>query len=209
MPKPTFGFQNRPELTGSCPSTTTTAMATSRPCVRLSDVRVTPMAIASSAARPLQCSVGLCPGSLRTSISLQLTPRLIPVPRAFAPASFAANLAAKLSADCLFFRKQYSISPGVNTRVRNRSPNRSTLACTRPISIRSVPSPNTICGASLPFSPLGFCPPVLSPEPTSCHALTSRHVTTVPQLRPHVLARSSDRSTIWIHHHHRSDRSSP
>ncbi len=64
-----------------------------------------PLRVRSSAVRPL-------PGSLRTSNSSQLTPRLMPVPSAFAPASLAANRAARLSAEFFFLRWQYSISPG-------------------------------------------------------------------------------------------------
>jgi hypothetical protein len=41
-------------------------------------------------------------GSRTTSISSQLTPWLMPVPRALAPASLAAKRAAKLSADLRF-----------------------------------------------------------------------------------------------------------
>ncbi len=51
------------------------------------------------AARPWNWMVGLPLGSRTTSISNQLTPWLMPVPRAFAPASLAAKRAAKLSAD--------------------------------------------------------------------------------------------------------------
>ncbi len=74
---------------------------------------------------------------------LPADPRLIPVPNAFAPASLAANRAAKLSPEP-FFCRQYAISPGVNIRSRNFSPYRSMLASTRSISIRSVPIPITI-----------------------------------------------------------------
>ncbi len=110
MPKETCRFQNH--APGRSPSSTTTAIAISRACVKLNDVRLPPNARINSAARPLQCRIGRCPGSLHTSISIQLTPRLIPVPSAFAPASLAANRAAKLSAG-RFFRRQYAISPGV------------------------------------------------------------------------------------------------
>ena len=64
-----------------------------------------PAAHANSAARPLSCSPGLPLRSRVTSISSQLTPRLMPVPSALAAASFAANRAAKLSAG-FFFRRQ-------------------------------------------------------------------------------------------------------
>ena len=87
------------------PSTTTTAIATERLCDNVNAVLATPMAFARSAARPLQCSVGRSPGLHRTSISFHPTPRLIPVPSAFAPASLAANRAAKLSPQ-LFFARQ-------------------------------------------------------------------------------------------------------
>ena len=133
------------------PCTSTTAVATVRLWVRLNSTRVAPSTTARSAALPLQCRVGRSPTSLRTSISCQLTPRLIPVPRAFAPASFAANRAAKLSAE-FFFRKQYSISPAVNTRFKNRSPYRSILCCTRSISIMSVPTPSTMPHSPSPSS---------------------------------------------------------
>jgi len=48
---------------------------------------------------------GLPLGSRTTSISSQLTPWLMPVPSALAPASLAANRAAKLSAE-LRLRRQ-------------------------------------------------------------------------------------------------------
>ena len=59
---------------------------------------VTPRRSARSAARPCSFICGACPRSRVTSISFQLTPRLMPVPSAFAAASFAAKRAAKLSA---------------------------------------------------------------------------------------------------------------
>ena len=125
------------------PSMMTTAIATERLWVRLSSVLTTPNCCALSAALPLQCKVGFSPCLRLTSISFQEIPRLIPVPSAFAPASFAANLAVKLSAEP-FFRRQYAISSGVKTRSRKRSPNRLMLSSIRTISIKSVPSPTTI-----------------------------------------------------------------
>ena len=93
-------------------SATTTAIDTVRECDKLSDIRRIPNPAAISAARPLKPSSGRPPGIRLTSNSFQLTPRLIPVPSAFAPASLAANRAARLSAE-FFFRWQYAISPGV------------------------------------------------------------------------------------------------
>ena len=74
----------------------TTASAVSAVCVRLSEMRVIPSCCARDAARPLSRSWGAWPGARTTSISFQLTPRLMPVPSALAPAYLAANRAAKL-----------------------------------------------------------------------------------------------------------------
>ena len=73
--------------------------------VRQSEDFTMPSWRAHWAARPESESMGLPEGSRATSSSSQLTPRLMPVPRALAPASLAAKRAAKLSA-AFFLRWQ-------------------------------------------------------------------------------------------------------
>ncbi len=157
-------------------STITTAIAISRLCVSESCVDTTPIARARAIARPLHTMPGLPPRSFRTSISVHRTPRLIPVPKAFAPASFAANRAAKLSAAPCTFLRQYAISNGVNTRSRNRSPNRSTLRRIRAISIKSVPKPRITGNPPRAAYPIHFAasPPLAWPSPIPLAMLRKR-----------------------------------
>src|SRR5206468_6588726 len=67
----------------------------------------------------------------------------IPVPKAFATASLPAKRAARCRSGN-FIDIEYSISPSVNTRCKNRSPNRSMECCMREHSITSTPIPITL-----------------------------------------------------------------
>src|SRR6188472_2110428 len=67
----------------------------------------------------------------------------IPVPKAFDTASLPAKRAARWRSGN-FIDIEYSISPSVKTRCRNRSPNRSTECRMREHSITSTPIPITL-----------------------------------------------------------------
>ena len=80
------------------PSIITVAMARFPVWVSESEILFTPSSPASRAARPRSSRTGRPPGWRATWNSTHVTPLLIPVPTAFAPASLAAKRAAKLSA---------------------------------------------------------------------------------------------------------------
>src|SRR5216684_3679781 len=106
----------------------------------LSATCFTPSCWAIFPASPPSASVGRPPASRTTSKSTQRTPRRQPVPKAFIPASFAANRPAYRS--YLFLNcSQYSRSFAVYTRLRNTSPWRSIAAWMRPTSAISTPIP--------------------------------------------------------------------
>src|SRR3984893_1021571 len=83
-------------------------------------------------------------------------------------------------------RAQYSISPSVKTRRRNRSPYRSIVAAMRSISVVSRPRPMMVDIALLPQPSEGFywvqasagpalvCGPL---QPIAIHLYTTRHWT--------------------------------
>jgi len=83
----------------------------------------TPRSSASFFAPPSNITNGSPLSFRRTSISFHPIAFPIPVPNAFETASFAAKRAAKWRAGN-FIDCEYSISPGVKTRLRKRSPNR-------------------------------------------------------------------------------------
>ena len=97
--------------------------------------------IASSRARapPVSCSVGAPDGALTTPISFMNTPRLKPVPTALEKASLAAKRLAKVPAAVNGRRAALARSTSVKTRLRNRSPKRSSEAWIRSILHRSEP----------------------------------------------------------------------
>ena len=139
-------------------------MDSSREWESESDRRFTPSPAAISAARPLRCSSGLWPGARRTSSSRQLTPRLMPVPSALAPASFAAKRAARLSAEFFSpcnrqFRRECRCGEGTSLR--------SAGASAQCVQSQSNPCPGQRPRSLYPFA----CNPRASRARIPCRAL--------------------------------------
>src|SRR6266496_2155050 len=104
---------------------------------------VTPRSAANVSADPEKTRNGSPLCFLRISMLRQPIALPIPVPKAFAAASLPAKRAAKCRSGN-FIDIEYSISPSVNTRCRNRSPNRSIERWMREHSITSTPIPITL-----------------------------------------------------------------
>src|SRR4029453_2722301 len=104
---------------------------------------VTPRSAANVSAGPEKTRNGSPLSFLRISMLGQPAPLPIPVPKAFAAASLPAKRAARCRSGN-FIDIEYSISPSVNTRCRNRSPNRSIERWMREHSITSTPIPITL-----------------------------------------------------------------
>src|SRR4029077_8667143 len=104
---------------------------------------VTPRFAASSCAGPEKTRNGSPLSFFRISILRQPIALPIPAPNAFATASLPAKRAARCRSGN-FIDIEYSISPSVNTRCRNRSPNRSIERWMREHSITSTPIPITL-----------------------------------------------------------------
>src|SRR4029453_6924925 len=104
---------------------------------------VTPRSAANFSAGPEKTRNGSPLSFLRISMLRQPAALPIPVPKAFAAASLPAKRAARCRSGN-FIDIEYSISPSVNTRCRNRSPNRSMECRIRAHSITSTPIPITL-----------------------------------------------------------------
>src|SRR6266550_7646487 len=104
---------------------------------------VTPRSAANVSVGPKKARNGSPLSFLRISMLRHPIALPIPVPKAFATASLPAKRAARCRSGN-FIDIEYSISPSVNTRCRNLSPNRAIERWIREHSITSTPIPITL-----------------------------------------------------------------
>src|SRR5215510_364483 len=109
---------------------------------------VTPRSAARASTGPEKTRKGSPLSFLRISMLRQPIALPIPVPNAFETASLPAKRAARCRSGN-FIDMEYSISPSVKTRCRNRSANRSIECWIRAHSITSTPIPITLMSGSL------------------------------------------------------------